>query len=54
MSAQMARLLGMLILIIEISVLLDLRKITIWVLRGLLVVALGKSASVCISMIEGL
>ncbi|KAI0337932.1 hypothetical protein BDW22DRAFT_1432941 [Trametopsis cervina] len=40
MSSQMARLLGMLILIIELTVVLDLRNWTVWALRGMLVVAL--------------
>ena len=41
MSSQMARLLGLLILIVELTTLLDLRKRTVWVLRGVLVVAVG-------------
>ncbi|KAI0691382.1 hypothetical protein BC835DRAFT_120658 [Cytidiella melzeri] len=40
MSSQMARLLGMLILIIEITVLLDLKRWTVWAMRGMLIVAL--------------
>lgn len=42
MSSQVARLLGMLILIIELTALLNMRRITVWILRGILVVALGE------------
>ena len=42
MSSQVARLLGMLILILEITVLLDMKKWTVWGLRVMLVIALGE------------
>ncbi|KAI0089290.1 hypothetical protein BDY19DRAFT_136428 [Irpex rosettiformis] len=42
MSSQVARLLGMLILILELTTMLGMRKMAVWGLRVMLVVALGE------------